>query len=251
MRTVRAVTGRVHDVNLRIVNRDDKRTRKARAALIGSVGRTAFDVHVVATVAAIPLKSVLRVVLNGEVRTILQVKLIIAAEIDGMNVTGTGAVHSEGSAIERKGCVLACAHGHPLPLSGIRRGANAGHARVNVLECQRLAPKSNALISELQRVAAAINGEILAQVKTSGFGVGKQRNRLAVLCGGNSLIKRVVLGLANTCHSAIGIALGTRTSAQTSAMANIATRRAARVRMLRLSSILSSPSAFSSVRTKR
>lgn len=68
-----------------------------------------------------------------------------------------------------------------------------------------MTPKGNALVSELQRIAAAINGEILAQVKTGGLGVGKQRNRLAVLCGGNSLIKRVVLGLANTCHSTIGI----------------------------------------------
>ena len=61
--------------------------------MIRGVGRTSLDVHVIAAVAAIPLKGVLLVVLNGEVRTILQVKLIIAAEIDGMNVTGTGAVH--------------------------------------------------------------------------------------------------------------------------------------------------------------
>lgn len=73
-----------------------------------------------------------------------------------------------------------------------------------------MTPKGNALVSELQRIAAAINGEILAQVKTGGLGVGKQRNRLAVLCSSNSLIKRVVLkpSLVNTCHGSVGI--GTR-----------------------------------------
>ena len=209
VRTIRTVAGRVHNVDLRVINRDDKRTRKARAAVIGGVGRAALDINVVAAVAAIPLKSVMLIVLNGESGGVLKVELVVAAEINCMRVVSCSrAVHSEGSAIERKGCALACAHGHPIPFGGVRSGANAGHARVNVLECQRLAPKSNALISELQRVAAAIDGEILAQVKAGSLRIGKQRNRLAVLCVGNSLIKRVVLGLANTCHSAIGI--GTR-----------------------------------------
>ena len=182
--------------------------------MIGGIGRATLDVYVVATVAAIPLKGVLTVVLNGEARAILQVKFVVAAEIDGVSLTltarGTGAIHGERSAVERKGSVLACAHRHPVPLSGIRRRANADHAHGNVLERQCLTPKSNALVSEFQRVAAAINGEILAQVKAGGLRIGKQRNRLAVLCGGNSLIKRVVLrpSLVNTCHVTVGI--GTR-----------------------------------------
>lgn len=59
MMSVRAlfVIGR----NRGVVDRDDKRARKARTAVIGGVGRAAFDVHVVAAVAAIPLKSVLLV----------------------------------------------------------------------------------------------------------------------------------------------------------------------------------------------
>ena len=44
-----------------VVGRDDKRARKARTAVVRGVGRAAFDVHVVAAVAAIPLKSVLLV----------------------------------------------------------------------------------------------------------------------------------------------------------------------------------------------
>ena len=118
MRTIRTVTGRVHDVDLRVVNRDDKRTRKARAAAIGGVGRATFDVHVVAAVAAIPLKSVLLVVLNGEIRAILQVGLIVVAEIDGMNVASAGAIHGKRSVIERERGILACAHRHPIPLGG-------------------------------------------------------------------------------------------------------------------------------------
>ena len=106
MRTIRAVTSRVHDIDLRVVNRDDKRTRKARAAVIGGVGRATFDVHVVAAVAAIPLKGVLLVVLNGEFRSILQVKLIVAAEVDGMNVASVRAIHGKRSAIKRERGIL-------------------------------------------------------------------------------------------------------------------------------------------------
>lgn len=47
--------------NCGVVDRDDKRARKARTAVVRGVGRAAFDVHVVAAVAAIPLKSVLLV----------------------------------------------------------------------------------------------------------------------------------------------------------------------------------------------
>lgn len=60
--------------------------------MVRGVGRAAFDVHVVAAVAAIPLKSVLLVVLNGEIRAILQVELIVVAEIDGMNVASASAI---------------------------------------------------------------------------------------------------------------------------------------------------------------
>ena len=73
VRTIRTVNSRVLNVDLRVVDRDDKSACKARAAVIRGVGRATFDVHVVAAVAAIPLKGVLLVVLDGEVRTILQV----------------------------------------------------------------------------------------------------------------------------------------------------------------------------------
>ena len=157
--------------NRGVADRDDIRARKARTAVIGGVGRAAFDVHVVAAVAAIPLKSVLLVVLNGEIRAILQVKLIVATEINGMNVAGTGAVHGERSAIERERGILARAHRHPFPLGGIRSGANAGHACIDVLEHKRVAPKGNALVGELQRVAIAVDGEVLVQIKARSLGM--------------------------------------------------------------------------------
>ena len=82
-----------------------------------------------------------------------------------MNVTGTGSVHGERSVVKRKGGILARTHRHPVPLRGIRGGADAGHSHVNVLERQRLTPKSNALVGEVQReLALAIDGEVLAQI---------------------------------------------------------------------------------------
>ena len=116
MMSVRAlfVVGR----NRGVADRDDKRARKARTAVVRGVGRAAFDVHVVAAVVATPLKSVLLVVLNGEIRAILQVGLIVVAEIDGMNVASAGAIHGKRSVIERERGILACAHRHPIPLGG-------------------------------------------------------------------------------------------------------------------------------------
>ena len=136
MMSVRAlfVVGR----NRGVADRDDKRARKARTAVVRGVGRAAFDVHVVTAVTAIPLKSVLLVVLNGEIRAILQVGLIVVAEIDGMNVASAGAIHGKRSVIERERGILACAHRHPIPLGGIRDGTNAGHACIDVLKHERL-----------------------------------------------------------------------------------------------------------------
>lgn len=99
--------------NRGVADRDDKRARKARTAVVRGVGRAAFDVHVVTAVNAIPLKSVLLVVLNGEIRAILQVGLIVVAEIDGMNVASAGAIHGKRSVIERERGILVCAHRHP------------------------------------------------------------------------------------------------------------------------------------------
>lgn len=105
MMSVRAlfVVGR----NRGVADRDDKRARKARTAVVRGGGRAAFDVHVVTAVTAIPLKSVLLVVLNGEIRAILQVGLIVVAEIDGMNVASAGAIHGKRSVIERERGILA------------------------------------------------------------------------------------------------------------------------------------------------
>ena len=116
MMSVRAlfVVGR----NRGVADRDDKRARKARTAVVRGVGRAAFDVHVVTAVTAIQLKSVLLVVLNGEIRAILQVGLIVVAEIDGMNVANASAIHGKRSVIERERGILACAHRHPIPLGG-------------------------------------------------------------------------------------------------------------------------------------
>ena len=174
MMSVRAlfVVGR----NRGVADRDDKRARKARTAVVRGVGRAAFDVHIVAAVVATPLKSVLLVVLNGEIRAILQVGLIVVAEIDGMNVASAGAIHGKRSVIERERGILACAHRHPIPLGGIRDGTNAGHACIDVLEYKRVTPKCDALVGKLQGMAIAIDSEVLIKVKTSGFGIDKELN---------------------------------------------------------------------------
>ena len=104
--------------NRGVADCDDKRARKARTAVVRGVGRAALDVHVVAAVAAIPLKSVLLVVLNGEIRAILQVELIVFAEIDDMDVASASAIHGKRSVIECERGILVCAHRHPIPLGG-------------------------------------------------------------------------------------------------------------------------------------
>ena len=163
--------------NRGVVDRDDKRVRKAGTAVVRGVGRAAFDVHVVAAVAAIPLKSVLLVVLNGEIRAILQVELIVVAEIDGMNVASAGAIHGKRSVIERGRDILVCARRHPIPLGGIRGGTNAGHACIDILKHERMPPKGDTFVGKLQGMVVAIDGEIVIKVKTSGFGIDKELNK--------------------------------------------------------------------------
>lgn len=172
MMSVRAlfVVGR----NRRVADRDDKRARKARTAVVRGVGRAAFDVHVVTAVTAIPLKSVLLVVLNGEIRAILQVGLIVVAEIDGMNVASAGAIHGKRSVIERERGILVCAHRHPIPLGGIRGGTNVGHACIDVLKHERMSPKGDTFVGKLQGMAIAIDSKVIIKVKTSGFGIDKE-----------------------------------------------------------------------------
>lgn len=140
------------------------------------VGRAAFDVHVVAAVAAIPLNSVLLVVLNGEIRAILQVELIVVAEIDGMNVASANAIHGKRSVIERGRGILVCAHRHPIPLGGMRGGTNVGHACIDILMHERMSPQGDTFVGKLQRMVVAIDGEIIIKVKTSGFGIDKELN---------------------------------------------------------------------------
>ena len=57
-------------------------------------------------------------VLNGEFRAILQVELIVFAEIDGMDVASASAIHGKRSVIECERGILVCAHRHPIPLGG-------------------------------------------------------------------------------------------------------------------------------------
>ena len=174
MMSVRAlfVVGR----NRGVADRDDKRARKARTAVVRGVGRAAFDVHVVTAVTAIPPKSVLLVVLNGEIRAILQVGLIVVAEIDGMNVASAGAIHGKRSVIERERGILACAHGHPIPLGGIRDGTNAGHACIDILKHERMSLKGDTFVGKLQDMVVIIDSEVIIKVKTSGFGIDKELN---------------------------------------------------------------------------
>lgn len=178
MMSVRAlfVVGR----NRGAADRDDKRARKARTTVVRGVGRAAFDVHVVTAVNAIPFKSVLLVVLNGEIRAILQVELIVVAEIDGMNVASANAIHGKRSVIERGRDILVCAHKHPIPLGGIRGGTNAGHACIDILKHERMSPKGDTFVGKLQRMVVAIDGGIIIKVKTSGFGIDKELNERTV-----------------------------------------------------------------------
>lgn len=117
---------------------------------------------------------------------------------------GTGTVHGKRSAIERERGILARAHRHPFPLGGIRSGANAGHACIDVLEHKRVAPKGNALVGELQRVAIAVDGEVLVQIKARSLGIGKELDGRAVSILGDSkrFIKGRVLGPLNSATEA-------------------------------------------------
>lgn len=93
-----------------------------------------------------------------------------------MNVASAGAIYGKRSVIECERGILACAHRHPIPLSGIRGGTNAGHACIDVLKHERMSLKSDTFVGKLQRMVVAIDGEIIIKVKTSGFGIDKELN---------------------------------------------------------------------------
>ena len=93
-----------------------------------------------------------------------------------MNVASANAIHGKRSAIECERGILACAHRHPIPLSGIRGGTNAGHACIDVLKHERMSLKGDTFVGKLQRMVVAIDGEIVIKVKTSGFGIDKELN---------------------------------------------------------------------------
>lgn len=93
-----------------------------------------------------------------------------------MNVASANAIHGKRSAIECERGILACAHRHPIPLSGIRGGTNADHACIDVLKHERMSLKGDTFVGKLQRMVVAIDGEIVIKVKTSGFGIDKELN---------------------------------------------------------------------------
>lgn len=113
-------------------------------------------------------------VLNGEIRAILQVELIVFAEIDGMDVASASAIHGKRSVIERERGILVCAHRHPILLGGIRGGTNVGHACIDVLKHKRMSPKGDTFVGKLQGMAIAIDSKVIIKVKTSGFGIDKE-----------------------------------------------------------------------------
>lgn len=113
-------------------------------------------------------------VLNGEIRAILQVELIVFAEIDGMDVASASAIHGKRSVIECERGILVCAHRHPIPLGGIRDGTNAGHACIDILKHERMSLKGDTFVGKLQGMAIAIDSKVIIKVKTSGFGIDKE-----------------------------------------------------------------------------
>lgn len=113
-------------------------------------------------------------VLNGEIRAILQVELIVFAEIDGMDVAS--AIHGKRSVIECERGILVCAHRHPIPLGGIRDGTNAGHACIDILKHERMSLKGDTFVGKLQDMVVVIDSEVIIKVKTSGFGIDKELN---------------------------------------------------------------------------
>ena len=160
VRTVRTIASRVRHVNCGSIHRDSEGACEARAVMLGGKSRATLNVHVVATIAAIPLQGVLLVVLNREIRAIAQVELVVLAKVDGMHVVASAcSIHGERGAVERKGGVSAGADGHPRPLR-IGSRSHAGHGGIDVLEHKGMAPKRNALARKGQGVSVANNREI-------------------------------------------------------------------------------------------
>lgn len=55
-------------------------------------------------------------------------------------------------------------------------GTNAGHACIDILKHERMSPKGDTFVGELQGMAIAIDSEVVIKVKTSGFGIDKELN---------------------------------------------------------------------------
>ena len=112
------------------------------------------DVYVISAVTAVPLQSILSIVADSQAGTI-EVQLVVGAEIYGMGVSGSRAVHGHGGVIQGEGCILACTNGHPAPLGDVGSGADAVHKHGAAVKSEGLAPEGNTVFLKGNGIAAA------------------------------------------------------------------------------------------------
>ena len=200
VRTVRAVAAAIDDVYITVIYCYIEGADKAGTVIVGGEGGTAGNIAVVTAVTAVPFQSIMLIVLDRQVGTVLNVQLIVGTEIDGMCITGsTCAVHRHVGVVQREGSILAGANGHPLPFGSIRCAADTLHLNMHILEGQICAPQSDALLFKGEfglddglfysavilcfggRFCDTLNGKFLIYVHSGGLGVFDHFNDVVVL----------------------------------------------------------------------
>lgn len=147
VRAVGTTAGAIDDLYITVIYRYIEGAGKAGTVIVGGEGGTAGNIAVVTAVTAVPFQSILLIVLDRQVGTVLNVQLIVGTEIDGMCIIGsTCAVHRHVGVVQREGSIFAGANGHPVPFGSIRCAADTLHLNLHILEGQVCAPQSDALL---------------------------------------------------------------------------------------------------------
>ena len=152
MGTVGTIASAVDNINFGIRYRSIKCTSKSGAIVVGNKSGIS-NVYIISTISAVPLKSVVRIVLYLKNRAINNVQYIVIAEINSMRTICCALrVHSHIYVIEGHGCASARANGHPAPLTCIRCRTDAVHFDIAVFESEAFSPQGNTIFDEFNRV---------------------------------------------------------------------------------------------------
>ena len=111
------------------------------------------NVYIISTISAVPLKSIVWIVLYLKNRAIFYIKYIVIAEINSMRTICCALrVHSHIYVIEGHGCASARANSHPVPLGCIRCRTDAVHFDIAVFESEAFTPQGNTIFNKFDRV---------------------------------------------------------------------------------------------------